>query len=264
MRRAIRSVVVGSLSGGLVLWQLSAPTRAECAPSRFASPAWSLAGPVSLHGEVTPSPASGSSAGEPLASTGADAHQGAGAAGGIARHVSVVLRYLSKLSGPGPFLGGGLGLSFFEPSEDVITDSALDLFSVHVAGLWSQSTKNDLVYTDSVTTTAPSASSRRVHVLTLHPSVEARITHLKLRIGASGTIDHFYGDLFDSFNTASWGPMVAIEAADGVVVGGTLNFYPRGFAAADFGAKSGLENTGTESVWDAYVRVNLAVFMGGD
>ena len=149
----------------------------------------------------------------------------------IKAHVS----WLQKLSGPGPFICGGIGTSLFSITDDV---------SCRLTGMYKATLRNDLEYPD-----AP-AGSKTVNAISFQPALEY-INGIFV-CGALFNVDYFHGDAFNSFFKFSYGPYAAVEFCREIRFGAAGYHYQ--FATNDFGANA---NLGNEWILELFFELRL-------
>ena len=173
------------------------------------------------------------------------------------------VRFMGKLSGPGPFLGAGIAVCPY--STEFVTDSRGETFpsgfAVKLGASYSQSLENDLHYRSSPFSSfeIPSEAEKRVHEVAIAGGVEFFPPRWPVFFGLSSKADIFSGDLFKTFTVPTVSPELGYRPWPGILISAVANFYPQGFEASDFGAATGLEG-GDETVLEATVQVSLGIF----
>lgn len=206
------------------------------------------------------------------------------------------IRWLEKLSGPGPFVGGGLeiyGLCYaaekdsIDGPEPAATQPRNWFFDVNCARaardrqrltIGIQFAKmtgdNDLLYDESV----PENLRDSVSATTLMGSADLSLTR-SLDVGVGLGFIHFGGSPRGSFSRVALEPIrVTLKPLAMRPTGGrslmelykqewlqlrvVMTVLPGGFDAEDFGAVPGSYRTGTEVQANMYFIVNMANLLG--
>jgi hypothetical protein len=200
--------------------------------------------------------------------------------------------WLEQLSGPGPFHGWGVGLTFVcyghrlpapgtaepDPSTPDSRELFLDLncgraartrvhWGFRVEASWLSTNDNPLVYDPP-----PDPEGLEVEAFSFIPTVDVGLRQA-VSVGFGGGFMHFSGDAFPSFTTlviepvrVTFKPLVLFATGEGrdrlryglefLQLRYAARWLPYGVKAEDFGAVPGTFESGREYLSRFYVEVN--------
>lgn len=208
---------------------------------------------------------SGKSSGHLTDSSKTDSVRRSGAWNWIKEQFNLRFSFLSKLSGPGPFMRVGITSHLL----DNVRLGPLNSISVRLAASYGTSVANDLTY-DTITTVMnpidstlvrvrPFKKSTTVNVFSLQPSFEYRFPNSSVQVGVTIGAHLFSGEAFPTLGRISLAPQIAFRPCWCYRIGFLVNALP-GASADTFGAQSGLDNNGIEYVWEFFHELSFDVF----